>query len=355
LAGMQLDPAIESMDIELRRELYGFRKSEGWVCTESGEGPESPPTWASHAAAVRGEIGLQCTCDCGRPRQVLEHPATGTCICVTFDMRPDSPHTVCLERSEWHAHQPGSPTWMPDRFKHHRTLALKPYPQSPLSEEAQIRPINILSGIVQNLAKATQKSWLLVGPAGCSKTTYIAAVLNDLNTLRWTWAHPKTPHTSLNYLERLSCEEPKKRTLTDQICIWRVKVPDWLEEMHRYDTRDFDGPPCPEPAVTVESIRTQCKAAGFTPVIWLEELDKFRPTRPRTNYLYRLIDGVYEMGGTIIASANLTLPELREHLGDAIYRRISGANDDDGDHQIMDLHDLAKMDKAVRVRKSRAT
>jgi hypothetical protein len=38
LAGMQLDPAIESMDIELRRELYGFRKSEGWVCTESGEG-----------------------------------------------------------------------------------------------------------------------------------------------------------------------------------------------------------------------------------------------------------------------------------------------------------------------------
>jgi hypothetical protein len=134
-----------------------------------------------------------------------------------------------------------------------------------------------------------------------------------------------------------------------------LKVPDWLVEMHRYDTRDFDAPSCPEPAVTVESIRTRCKAAGLAPVIWLEELDKYTPTRVRTNYLYRLIDGVYEMGGSILASANLKLPELQEHLGDAIYRRISGANDADGDYRIMDLHELAKIDKAVRVRKSKTT
>lgn len=380
-----LDPKVNDMTMELRRDLcLLIRNDDSWEnlwllscdgarpdCVIADEAAERlgrpqdvpPERWgcnASDAAVIRGESGVECTCDAGRRRQKFEHIPTRTEVYVTFDSSEniDEEHRLCLRQNNWKIHEPGVPGWMPPRFSGHCTLQLEPHPKSPLSEKLQAKAIGLLPPLVDRMSEGKQRSWLLVGPAGSSKTTYISAVLTDFHTLLWTHEHENTPETfrQLSYIERLQTVPPMppKRTLEDRICMWRIKVPDWLVEVHDYDTRDFGGPPCSVPSVTVESIRTRCKASEIPPVLWLEEVDKFSPTRARLNYLYRLIDAVYELRGTIVAAANLSLSELQEHLGDAIYRRIAGTNDDDGAYTIMDFHELLKIDKGARSSKSRA-
>jgi len=183
---------------------------------------------------------------------------------------------------------------LPRSHHHHRSLQLQPHKASPILEATQ-------AGLIAKLPYDPHylRGWVITGPPGTSKTTYAATALVDM----WTMAKHK------GY----------------DLLLYRVEVPDWLAETHAWDTRDFDGewmPPKPE-------INTgDIKRAGGSPVLWLEELDKFKPTETRLNYLYRLVNAVYEMEGLIIVTCNDTEAQLRERLGPAISRRIFGDNDD---------------------------
>ncbi len=78
----------------------------------------------------------------------------------------------------------------------------------------------------------------------------------------------------------------------------------------------------------------------------LEELDKFKPTETRINYLFRLVNAIYEQSGTIVAACNDTPDQLRTRLGDAIYRRIAGTTEEDPSRwELWDLHLAAKPGK----------
>lgn len=345
-----LSPEVMALDPSARTDLPSFKNDELWEVVDYCEPPQLR-NLAEAFALVRGEKPGACGCVEGAPRQVYRHRATGTVVRITFAF--DEEHLICKYRDAWAKHQPAGPAWIPSRFAGHRTPDLTPHPRSPLSTTSQMVPIGRLPGLVASLSGDRLRSWLLVGPTGCSKSTYISAVLNDLYTIRWCWANNAAgEHYQGSNLNRM-LGRPEDRSFDSKICIWRVKVPDWLVEMSLHDTRDFGGPPVADPSITVEKIRDQSDAADVAPVLWLEEVDKFNPTRARLNYLYRLVDGVYEMGGTVIASANFTLSELKDHLGEAIYRRIAGTNDDDGEYTIMDFHDLIKMDKRARTRTSK--
>jgi hypothetical protein len=60
------------------------------------------------------------------------------------------------------------------------------------------------------------------------------------------------------------------------------------------------------------------------PILWLEGLDKFVPTQARLNHLFTLVEALYSRNGVIVAMADMTADELRDHLGEPIYRRVSG-------------------------------
>jgi hypothetical protein len=86
----------------------------------------------------------------------------------------------------------------------------------------------------------------------------------------------------------------------------------------------------------------------------LEELDKFRPTVNRLRNLYCLIDAVYEADGIIVSTANETLDGLKELLGEPVFRRLSGSNDEDGSYLVWDLHKAPKVGPAERIRNATA-
>ena len=183
---------------------------------------------------------------------------------------------------------------LPRSHRNHRTLDLKPYANSPIATATQ-------AGLIAELPYQSHglRGWVITGPPGTSKTTYAAAALVDM----WT--------------------EAKHRD--HELLLYRVEVPEWLAETAAWDTRDFEEnwlPP--EPEISAGDIE---RKGGF-PVLWLEELDKFKPTETRLNYIHRLVNAVYEMKGLIIVTCNDTEAQLRERLGPSISRRIFGDNDD---------------------------
>jgi len=182
---------------------------------------------------------------------------------------------------------------LPRSHSHHRSLNMKPHAASPISEATQAGLIAKLPFIAPDL-----RGWVMTGPPGTSKTTYAAAALVDMYTY-------------------VKCRD-------HELWLYRVEVPDWLAETAAWDNRDFDEDRPQQPKISAGDIKRQ----GGHPVLWLEELDKFNPTETRLNYLYRLVNAVYEMEGLIIVTCNDTKAELREKLGPAISRRIFGDNDD---------------------------
>ncbi len=273
-------------------------------------------------AVARGELADGCWCIDGYCVFVVTakgFPNARLLVGIDDDWGPRHEHCMTLEPEQIE----NILRAVPEAYRRHRRHTLEPYSQSPVPVAHQRSAIMNLPSDLRRL-----QGLLMVGPAGTCKTTYAAVSILDTLTLRasrmltvggifktgqWGW----------------SCE-PK------DLGFFRVKVPDWLDELHAYDTRDFEAwPPINPPSVTTKLI--QQTHERFPPILWIEEIDKYAHTTTRRNSLYRLVDAVYERGGTLIVTSNMNLEELREHLGDAIYRRITGCNDDPEKYMIFDL------------------
>lgn len=217
-------------------------------------------------------------------------------------------HPSCLGRKLW------SPDFLTDLIPpshiHHRSGSLRSTDRSPIPRTHQQEWIQRLPASASDL-----RGWLIVGPAGSSKTTYVAAALVDMLTTRLVGYGLQK--ADLNY--------------------YRLKVPQWLSSMEAWETRDFGDKAVAPPKLTPSVIEDETDRTGVPPILWLEELDKFNPTQPRLRNLYTLVDAVYEASGTIISTANDKLPELRKRLTDPIYRRLSGIYDPPGQYLVFDM------------------
>jgi hypothetical protein len=126
---------------------------------------------------------------------------------------------------------------------------------------------------------------------------------------------------------------------------WRIKAPRWIRNQEVWEQRDFGDKTIKEPEDSVPQMERAATKSKWPPIVWLEELDKFQATKNRLRNLYCLVDFVYEKSGTIITTSNLPLNELRELIGEPIYRRISGDNDDPQGYLVWDFFKLAKKPK----------
>jgi hypothetical protein len=117
-------------------------------------------------------------------------------------------------------------------------------------------------------------------------------------------------------------------------------VPTWLADRERWLSRDYADKTAEEPRITEHSIGEACTETGFSPILWLEELDKISPTLSRRNLLFGLIDLIYDFEGTIVATTNMDPERLRKHIDTddhPIIRRITGKNDKSDRFMVWDL------------------
>jgi DNA replication protein DnaC len=156
-------------------------------------------------------------------------------------------------------------------------------------------------------------SVLLWGKPGTSKTTFSCAVLR--HAVERDWKYFYTPLMGgLDY--------DKTRW------IWRVSF-DTLMAQYLRKQNDREEP---EPDVTPERIRAATEK-GRKFVLCLEEIDKAKLTEHRCNKLFDIIDTLYNCGGQLIVTTNLTYQgfvdmftktdsETINTAGDALIRRV---------------------------------
>jgi hypothetical protein len=306
--------SVEDLRSLLHSELGLVLVTEGYDLTN-----------AEYAAVLRGEKQLNCKCDGGYVY------AEGQWSDITVLVRLDDEirHVLCHYLAQHGSFTPNClKRIVPERFAAHRVASLAPHQENPIPAEIQAAQIASIPSSEDGLS-----GWLLVGDGGTSKTTYAAAALTDMFTIR--------------YHERRMDGGGAESTL----CAWSITVPEWLAETERYKYRDFDSDEQIEaPDVTAEAIRREADETGLRPILWIEEIDKVRMTEPRRILLFELINSVYKLDGLIVCTANVTLDELRSHLDTRQYpitRRIAGANDAGG-YKIWDFWPLTRPTKAPK-------
>jgi hypothetical protein len=111
--------------------------------------------------------------------------------------------------------------------------------------------------------------------------------------------------------------------------VWRVNTSVWLEELVRDSMagRDED---LPIPELTERKV-TQTAQAGFKPKLFLEEIDKFKPSEFKLIRLFEIVNSVYEAGGQVVATSNTPAAQLATEwgarYGETTLRRIGDGPD----------------------------
>jgi DNA replication protein DnaC len=187
---------------------------------------------------------------------------------------------------------------IPQRFEHFRVSALEPSEASQAKVEDQAKWISALQ-------ESPTGNFIMCGPPGVGKSTYAAALLIDAS-----W---RCNSSTRSKYERLPS-------------IWRVSAYE-LVRRHQ-EVMIYNGPSkeCPSEMLT-EALIKQAKAAGYRPVLCVEEIDKIRSSESASLFVTSLINTVHEADGQIIATTNLRPLALVKHLGsEAIWRRLAGGD-----------------------------
>ena len=112
----------------------------------------------------------------------------------------------------------------------------------------------------------------------------------------------------------------------------RCRVPHMGDAGRSKRTRMVRRPPIPR---SWRATSWRRKRAGYTPRIFIEEIDKFKlDSEFQARCFSRIIDAVHQAGGQIVATSNLDEKDLRERMGDqyggGIIRRIIGPRGNQG-------------------------
>jgi hypothetical protein len=199
---------------------------------------------------------------------------------------------------------------VPKSHYHLSLHSLEPWARSPVPVEIQAKQIESVVSLPDDL-----RSWILLGQAGTSKTAFVSAWLKDEITRR-------------AYFNG------------GEICTWRIKVNRWLDHNLEWMTRDFSDQSIQRPDLSIQAIEEACDESGLRPIVWIEEFDKYQPSKRRSDLIDSLIDAIYEMNGMIIITSNHTQASLRDYVSPATLRRLTGSHDEKGKFFVWDFHQI---------------
>jgi hypothetical protein len=154
--------------------------------------------------------------------------------------------------------------------------------------------------------------YLLTGGAGTGKTTLMTAMYR--RALQ-EWAQK-------SFRETMGVE-----------AVWKIHANALAKQQRDWEMRDNGrdaetGDPTPLPTVTKNKV-LEAVRAGFTPCLFIDELDKFKlDSKFQLDEFYTIIDAIQSNNGQVVASTNLTAYALTNALGPqhgpAIVRRLTG-------------------------------
>lgn len=157
-----------------------------------------------------------------------------------------------------------------------RLTKLVPSEKSALPVEAQQKCITAMQ-------KDPSGSYAMFGPSGASKTTFTVALYRKC--------------LFDNYTNARNIIRIKTKTLLETIQAYRY------DDAFRSDHRP--------PFTTAERIRSQASIGNKTH-LFLEELEKVKYTENRATEIFDIIDAVYEEGGQLVVTGNLTFDDLND-------------------------------------------
>ncbi len=173
-------------------------------------------------------------------------------------------------------------------------------------------PVDKQAHYIDELKANPRCSYLMCGPGGWGKTAFSIALLqvacNDF----------------VAYSQRGGMAAKG---------VFRITASQMIDEWAAYKRgADENGNRPPWPSVSEDRLR-QVAANGFKPRLFLEEIDKLVLNDKREDYLFSIFNAIYETGGQIVMTSNLTPDQIatrfRPENKVAFMRRIKG-DDDDG-------------------------
>jgi hypothetical protein len=168
---------------------------------------------------------------------------------------------------------------------------LQPSVKSILPFEAQKKHMDYLS-------RHSDESVAFFGHPGTGKSTWMTAMYAQM--LWWETTQPLQNTGGLVY--RMDC-----KVLLDQFT--------------QYSLHGADSDPAPAPRLSRERIDGIGRKEGRVR-LFLEEIDKVKPTDARMANLYEVVNAIYENKGQLVITSNLTPDQFQQQFGDVFYRRI---------------------------------
>jgi hypothetical protein len=197
-------------------------------------------------------------------------------------------------------------------------------------EIASVMDFAVKDNLYDELRANQDSGWAFFAPAGYSKTTcsyalWKNAVFANLRKL-WEldptrcelWSSEFIPHPNGGYNQR----GPNKLRVP-RIFVWRKSVPDLLQQ--HFDRMNMgegeDATFVPKPDISVENIEKAVRA-GMKPRVFLEEIDKIKPSEYAINQLFRIFDALDRHKGQIVLDTNFSKEQFKNVFGEMITRRV---------------------------------
>lgn len=166
------------------------------------------------------------------------------------------------------------------------------------------------------------EGWAFFAPAGYSKTVsstvlYRKAVAENM-TKWWNTIYIKNDYQAFEW----RCAEPGSREWYNpppdipRIFVWRKSMPDLLQQ--HFDM--FEGQDV-KPDITAQKIEQGLKK-GLTPRVFIEEIDKVKPSEFSINQIFRLFDVIDRNQCQLVLDTNLSRQQFLDMFGEPIYRRV---------------------------------
>ena len=184
--------------------------------------------------------------------------------------------------------------------------------------EASRLPLGEQARLYDEMRANELAGWAFFAPAGYSKTTCSYALFRRaiLANLKVWWPRQ-------NEWPKYEWEPEGVCNRIPRIYVWRKSVPDLLQQhFDRFNYVEGEGRERPpKPAVSVESIEEAVRR-GYTPRVFLEEIDKVKPSEFAINQIFRIFDALDRHKGQLVIDTNLSKQQFMDVYGEPITRRV---------------------------------